>query len=92
MVVTKCANPSCDASFRYFRGGRLYLLELPFLASSDGNDFQNTPGHSEYFWLCERCSAMCTMGVDREGHPRVVLRSSAGTAKGSARKCGATQM
>ena len=65
-MVTKCANSSCEAVFRYFRGGRLFLVE-------GGRRGQATPSlHSQaeplqvsasvqHFWLCERCAKHMTV-------------------------------
>jgi len=45
-MLVKCTNPSCSASFRYLRDGRLFRLERePTLRSSKTN-------RVEYFWLC----------------------------------------
>jgi len=29
LMITKCANPACSTVFRYLRGGKLFLFEVP---------------------------------------------------------------
>jgi hypothetical protein len=69
-MVSKCANRSCESSFRYFRGGKLFLVEPR--ASSSGaveSEFREPRRQSEYFWLCEACAPAMTVTADRQGHP-----------------------
>jgi hypothetical protein len=71
-MVTKCANPSCGASFRYLRGGKLFLVDLH--QSSTGSERGSTPVKKrvvEYFWLCDRCSSELTITVDASGRAAV---------------------
>ena len=28
-MIAKCANPDCNVAFRYLRGGKLFLLDIP---------------------------------------------------------------
>jgi len=61
-MVSKCANPECGASFRYFHQGRLFRLE-----TESGYDRRRAFGpesgskkplrHIEFFWLCQECDA-----------------------------------
>jgi hypothetical protein len=47
-MVTKCANPSCGASFQYLRGGKLFLVDLPRRpVESEGGT--QPPRTAEYF-------------------------------------------
>lgn len=75
VVVTKCANPSCNASFRYLREGRLFLLEPPPFGPAGEAEFQEGPHRSEYFWLCERCAHTMTITSDRIGHAVLASRA-----------------
>jgi hypothetical protein len=60
-MLGKCTNPSCSASFRYLRDGRLFRLERdPTLWSSKSN-------RVEYFWLCHRCSSEMTVRLREDG-------------------------
>jgi hypothetical protein len=66
-MLVKCTNPSCSASFRYLRDGRLFLLERdPTLWSSKSN-------RVEYFWLCHRCSSEMTLRLREDGTVVTVL-------------------
>ncbi len=71
-MVTKCANPSCSASFQYFRSGKLFLIELPRASSGAGDGNARAKAKRiEYFWLCERCSSELTVTVDGSGRAGV---------------------
>jgi hypothetical protein len=60
-MLAKCTNPSCSASFRHLAEGRLFRLEAdPELGSSRTKA-------TEYFWLCERCSAGMTLRLAQDG-------------------------
>ena len=60
-MLAKCANPSCWASFRHLADGRLFRLETEqrFLSSNSRE--------TEYFWLCEPCSAGATLRLTLDG-------------------------
>jgi hypothetical protein len=58
-MLAKCANPDCDAPFRYLREGRLFRMDVgggPQLVSE-----KKPPFHIEYFWLCSRCADRMTL-------------------------------
>lgn len=74
-MTTKCANPACNTSFRYFRGGRLFLVEPRQQTEDDGNETKSR--RSEYFWLCESCAAGLTVTLGRNGYPHLQLRHAA---------------
>jgi hypothetical protein len=73
-MVTKCANPSCENSFRYFRGGSLFLVEPQFLSPARDAQFHEDALRREYFWLCEKCAPEMTVARDQNGHPHVRFR------------------
>jgi hypothetical protein len=67
-MITKCANQSCSQPFRYFRGGKLFIVDVGSNGQSAGaNATDRTPLKLEHFWLCELCSATMTLvlGQDR---------------------------
>jgi len=74
-MVTKCANPSCNAVFRYLRDGRLFLVERPSLPHGQEEDFGSTFHRSEYFWLCADCCLTMTIAADRNGQPVITSRT-----------------
>lgn len=55
-VLSKCANPACSNTFRYFREGKLYLIEAK--AQSTKSPVL------EYFWLCSSCCLEMTIQID----------------------------
>jgi hypothetical protein len=60
-MLGKCTNPSCSASFRSLKEGRLFRLENdPILRSCNVTT-------TEYFWLCHRCSSTMTLRVSEDG-------------------------
>ncbi len=80
-MVTKCANPLCSASFRYLRGGKLFLVDLH--RSSSGSERGGPAGGKrvvEHFWLCERCSSELTVTVDSTGQAAVARASASNSA------------
>ena len=69
-MVSKCANPSCSATFRYFHVGKLFRVE-----TSRGQDRRRTMGQDElqnkpmrrleFYWLCESCADKMTLVFDK---------------------------
>jgi hypothetical protein len=65
-MLAKCANPSCPASFRYLKEGRLFRLEAD-LTPAPANMSVGDPGKTEYFWLCSHCSKTVTLRLGEGG-------------------------
>lgn len=60
-MLGKCTNPSCSASFRYLQEGLLFRLEAdPALRLPN-------PKRPEYYWLCQNCASVLTLGLSTEG-------------------------
>jgi len=58
-MVSKCANPSCSATFRYLREGTIFhAASGPTAPEKDS--LAGTPSH-ERFWLCRECSTKLTI-------------------------------
>ncbi|HLH05745.1 MAG TPA: hypothetical protein VKW78_00760 [Terriglobales bacterium] len=78
-MVSKCANPLCSASFRYFREGRLFEIEVMARRSTPDSTTARKPHRKvEYFWLCPDCAREWTVRLD--GDRGVVTVPIAGTA------------
>jgi hypothetical protein len=60
-MLAKCANPLCSASFRHLADGRLFRLETEARFTSPKSR------ETEYFWLCEACSAEMTLRLTLDG-------------------------
>lgn len=60
-MVQKCANPSCSATFRRLRDGKLFVVEAP----------DNGRPQLNYFWLCNSCSR--TLTVAKKGNQSAVV-------------------
>ena len=69
-MLSKCANPSCSASFRYFHQGQLFRMEVE-LPEEDRNtvdgDAARVSRRAEFFWLCDRCACEMTLACDGRG-------------------------
>jgi len=58
-MLSKCANPSCSARFRYLHTGQLFRIERPLEGrTSNGSELEERltakkgRRHVEFFWLC----------------------------------------
>jgi len=59
-LLAKCANSSCFASFRRLDEGKLFQLENAQTVGASTN-------LTEYFWLCQDCSAAMTLRLSQDG-------------------------
>ena len=55
-MTAHCANSACGANFRYFRSGKIYLIDFKLNG--------NTAREMEYFWLCGDCSPRMRVTLD----------------------------
>jgi hypothetical protein len=71
LMLGKCANPVCLASFRKLGSGKLFAFELVMNARYDnvpsGASLAKTARGPVFFWLCETCSLSFTLGLDAAG-------------------------
>jgi hypothetical protein len=77
-MISKCANPTCSARFRYLHEGKLFRFDREAKADSqpllgfDPTLLKHSPG-VEFFWLCTKCAANLTLihcrGVGVTTHP-----------------------
>lgn len=58
-MTTHCANPDCGTRFRYFRSGKIFLID--FRANGTLGSHNRD---MEYFWLCGDCSAKMRVTID----------------------------
>lgn len=77
-MLSKCANPACSSTFRYFHEGKLFLIESgvgPTKGKSEAA-LRNT-GRSRaigHVWLCSSCCRDMTVYIDDEDKVRVVRK------------------
>ena len=64
-MIDRCANPACEAPFRYFRGGKIFVLSPRERGAS------NSHRNVEHFWLCHKCAPVRRLVVDEAGNARV---------------------
>lgn len=71
-MVSRCANPSCEAQFKHLRDGRLFRFPVPKSAANlltSGSDFR-------LWWLCAECSKTMTLIQDGPYGVKLVPLSS----------------
>ncbi len=86
-MVSKCANPGCPASFRYFHQGKLYRIETDAGADRRRVTFGAESAERgplkrlEFYWLCDACAEEFTLVYDRKSgvalHPREQAQAAA---------------
>jgi hypothetical protein len=59
-MLSKCANPSCSATFRFLHEGTLFHVEI-------ASTLQEGTVALERFWLCTECSRKLTVVSDSAG-------------------------
>lgn len=60
-MLAKCANGFCPARFLHLAEGRLFRLE------TDAPVWSSNARETEYFWLCDHCSATMTLRLTNDG-------------------------
>ena len=73
-MLSSCANPGCDESFRYLGEGKLFRLQAETKGSS------SEISKPEYFWLCEHCSHITSLRLTEDGRVIVVYALERQTA------------
>lgn len=74
-VRPKCANPACAAEFQWTGGGKFFRFGSDPAATNETKLAAGPSDHLsqvKHFWLCQRCSAIFTLGYEKESG--VVLR------------------
>ena len=81
-MVGKCANPRCEAIFRYLHEGRLFAIDVPSTTAPhpDGQDWTPWSRTVQYFWLCRECLPYMTIAYD-PAKGKVVVRSRKDSAQ-----------
>jgi len=74
-MVAKCANPHCNAQFRYLKQGKLFLGEhIPAMREAGANT-NRRGGSLQHYWLCDICSRYLTILRDGQQVQVVPLQS-----------------
>ena len=56
-MVSKCANPKCNAHLKYLHEGSLFVVPRSTNEPATDDAFSAPTGNQiECFWLCESCS------------------------------------
>jgi hypothetical protein len=73
-MLSKCANPNCQSTFRYLHEGRLYVIGPEESLAGHNPKCSGKARQLEYAWLCSCCSLYLTIRIDREFGMRVVRK------------------
>ena len=76
-MLSKCANPTCPATFRYLHEGRLYVIVPRESLAAHKLRCPSQSGHLECSRLCSSCSLYWTIQIDEESGTRVVRKLEA---------------
>ncbi len=80
-MLSKCANPACDAKFQYLHLGKVFAIEYRNstrgYAWTGSSEFVQKSDHLRYFWLCSACSQSMTIQVSGAGGVRIAPTESA---------------
>ena len=84
-MVSKCANPRCEARFRYFHTGKLFRLDKASgyerrRLLGDERDAKKPMRHVEFYWLCDDCAKEMTLIFDQASGVSVRHHLTAGVA------------
>jgi hypothetical protein len=60
-MLSKCANPACNAVFRYLHEGKVFRLER-----RHDDDPEVHCRDFEYFWLCSSCASSLTVVFEQD--------------------------
>lgn len=68
-MLSKCANPPCTASFRYFHQGRLFRMEVEAPEPDEAvlTHAGKAMRRAEFFWLCDQCATRMTLEHSSDG-------------------------
>ena len=69
-MLSKCAAPSCHATFLHLNEGRLFRLEPDSVHEEGEGD--GSIQLEEYFWLCALCCQAYKLQLDPQGNVIVV--------------------
>ena len=72
-MVSKCANPECEATFRYLREGKLFTVPVS-RGQAESVSSAARARCVEYAWLCPSCSSRLTLCLTSEGELAVVTK------------------
>ena len=67
IVVHKCANPVCSATFHRLSDGRVFVIEAAV---------NHQMRQVRYYWLCNKCSHTMTLVAEKKGEIRVASARS----------------
>ena len=73
-MITNCANPKCGAPFRYFRDGKLFVIDRNIRsADSLPYEFDTCNGTGvQHYWLCGACCKSMSVAVGPHNEISVV--------------------
>ena len=80
-MVSKCANPGCNAPFLYFHQGKLFRRERAARSSAGNrNGSAKSARYVEFYWLCGDCAETMTLTFREDAIsvvPRIMVHTNA---------------
>ena len=75
-MIEKCANPACDARFKYLHEGRLFAIEGIDGSNASGlarsADCIGRSASLQHFWLCDACCKSMVITADPQNRVKVM--------------------
>jgi len=68
-MLSKCANPDCNATLHYLREGKVFKIESEAEVTASG---VKPIRQVEHFWLCGNCSVSLTLTYTKDLGVQVV--------------------
>ena len=69
-MITNCANPKCGVPFRYFRDGKLFVIDRNTHSADSHSCAFDTSSNTDlqHYWLCGTCckTMSIVVGLDNE--------------------------
>ena len=78
-MLSKCANPACNAQFQYLHIGKLFAIEYrrrTQVRMPTSAELVPTNDELRYFWLCSTCCKSMTIQLSGAGGIRLAPTAS----------------
>ncbi len=82
-MISKCANPQCDASLLRLSEGRVFQFEARQIFTTS-NAFLLKGSRVANYWLCQRCLTSMTLGLKDGGVEIMPLQTRAAESQPAA--------
>lgn len=73
-MLSKCANPACQNTFRYLNEGKVFLADWVGSTQENRENYDACWRRTEMFWLCDACSG--TFALSKQGGSIIPIQRS----------------